>query len=378
MPCDLYFFAGETSGDLHAEGIVRALKTHNPDICIAGVAGPKMRAAGVVHTIPMEAFQVMGFLDVFWALPRLIRQFYQVVREIERLQPKVVITIDYPGFNLRLMRHLKKKGFKGKCIHFISPSVWAWGKKRIPLMAQVLDQLLTILPFEKALFKETPLAVTYVGHPLVERLQSHTYRPLALPQGKKIVSLFPGSRRKEIERNLPLYLRAAKDLAAVHPDLHFALSVSEERFRPLILEILKKEYDPEKITLVDSDDSYALMRASYLAIAKSGTVTLELALHHIPTVVTYAISPIDVFIARDILQIRLPHYCLVNIIAEKEIFPELFGPHFTLATLKQNIETLLQRETYASVRTQCSHLVEQLSSKKTSEEVAERILSWNN
>lgn len=367
MSCDLFIFAGEKSGDLHGEKLIKALLEREPHLKIAGVGGPRMRPH-MQSILPMEEFQVMGFIDVFCELPQLIRHFHFITAEILRLKPKAVITIDYPGFNLRLQRHLKKKGYPGKCIHFICPSVWAWGKKRIPLMASNLDLLLSILPFEKQLFSHTSLPVSFVGHPLVERLNTYTYKPFSFPP-KKILALFPGSRKKEIENNLPLQLDVCREIAT--PDICIALSVSEERFRPLILDIVKqKNLD---VLLVPPDYSYELMRSAYAAIAKSGTVTLELALHRVPTVVMYKIRPLDEFIALQLLRIRLPFYCLVNIIAQKPIYPELFGSRLTFETLKRQAQNLFDDEYRACIQLDCTQLIQQLGEMKTGVESADKI-----
>ena len=184
---DLFIFAGEKSADVHGERFFRALKADLPQLKVTGVGGPKMRSCGITSIHEMEQFQVMGFVDVFLALPSLIAKFYTVARAIERLKPKVVVTIDYPGFNLRLHRHLRKKGFKGKICHYICPSVWAWGKKRIPMMVENLDLLLSILPFEKQIFSHTSLPVVYVGNPLVQKIAHYTYNPLYVPTAQKIV-----------------------------------------------------------------------------------------------------------------------------------------------------------------------------------------------
>ena len=372
MSCDIFVFAGEKSGDLHGEKLLQALLSKNPQLKIAGVGGPKMRSQGIECVLPTEEFQVMGFIDVFAALPKLIRQFYFVAREIQRLKPKAVVTIDYPGFNLRMVKHLRKKGYKGKSIHFICPSVWAWGKKRIPLMAAHLDLLLSILPFEKKLFASTPLQVAYVGHPLVHRLASYPYKTPPFPTDKKIVALFPGSRKKEIERNLPLLLDVCRELQKKQ-NLRIALSVSEERYRPLILEILNQK-NGNDIDLVPADYSYELMKAAHMAIAKSGTVTLELAMHRVPTVVIYAVSALDKIIAYDILRIRLPFYCIVNIIAQKEVFRELIGPHFTFDNLKAAAEELLDEPYRAKVQSDCDQVLRDLGDKDTAKEAAEQIL----
>ena len=373
MSVDLFIFAGEKSADIHGERLLKALKTDFPQLTVVGVGGPGMRAAGMTSILKMEQFQVMGFIDVFASLPSLIRHFYVVSRAIERLQPKLVVTIDYPGFNLRMHRHLRKKGFTGKICHYICPSVWAWGKKRIPLMAKNLDLLLTILPFEKELFAHTRLPVAYVGNPLVEKIQSYTYKPLKMATDKNIIALFPGSRKKEIERNLALQLQVCKNF----PDFHVAISLSDEQFAPLIEAIMQKEgFSQHETSIIPGNFSYELMRAAHCAIAKSGTVTLELALHRTPTVVTYGLSALDLFIARDLLRIRLPFYCLVNIIAGKEIFAELIGPNFTYASLLAKVNALLDPSHYAQCQRGCDEVIVQLGDRNAAQEAAQQLKEY--
>ncbi|SRR5581483_5740446 len=375
MPCDIFVFAGEKSADLHGEKLLLALRAKNPKLKISGVGGPRMRAVGMHSVLKMEDFQVMGFIDVFRALPKLIRQFYFIADHIQKLKPKAVIMIDYPGFNLRMAKHLKKKGFKGKLIHFICPSVWAWGKKRIPLMAENLDLLLSILPFEKKIFADTPLRVAFVGHPLSERIKNYPYKKPSLPSEKKIIALFPGSRKKEIDRNLGLQLDACRQLLLERSDLHIALSVSDERFLHEIQRILReKDWDESHLSLVPAEHSYELMQCAYFAIAKSGTVTLELAMHRVPTVVVYGVSRLDKIIAYDILRIRLPFYCLVNIIAQKEVFPELIGPSFSLENLLRKAKELLNEPARSTIYSACGEIVRELSGRDTSKEAAAEIL----
>jgi len=375
MGCDLFLFAGEKSGDLHGEKLIQALRAKNPDLRIVGVGGPRMRAQGLKCLVPMEEFQVMGFVDVFFALPKLLRQFYFISKQIRKLQPKAVVTIDYPGFNLRLARHLKKRGFQGKCIHYICPSVWAWGKKRIPFMAKYLDLLLSILPFEKELFQATSLPVTYVGHPLVQRLKEYSYQEIDALRGKKIIALFPGSRKKEIERNLPLYLDACRTLQKKHSEMQVALSLSAENYRELVLSVLHtKGWSEKEVLFVPGEKGYELMKAAHLAIAKSGTVTLELAMHRVPTVVTYAVSCLDKIIAYDILRIRLPFYSLPNIIAQKEVFVELIGPRLTRKALEEQAEKLCDKETRQQIEEDCDALLGELGHKNASQEAAQAIL----
>lgn len=369
--CDLFLVVGEASGDRLGADLLTALFKKRPHLRVSAIAGPLMRAYPIDCPFPMEELQVMGFIDVLLAFPRLRRLFYTTLETIEGLQPRVVITIDYPGFNLRLTQHLKKRGFRGKLVHYVCPSVWAWGKKRIPLMARTLDLLLSILPFESKLFAETSLRTLFIGNPIAERIRNHCYKA-RVAEGP-LIALFPGSRAHEITRNLPLMLRACK----ATPDLPVALSIANPNLIPLIQKILKiEQWEADKLLWVEADRTYELMKQAHLAIAKSGTVTLELALHHTPTVVIYAISKLDYFIAYYLLRIKLPFYALPNLIAEKQVFAELIGPHLTQSRLNAEVKTLLDPHTRSTLQEQCQDLDRQLSDKTPSEEAAGAVLPF--
>ncbi len=311
-----------------------------PAVSVMGVGGPRMRAAGMECIMPMEKFQVMGFSAVIGALPKLMRQFYFLKKTILEKNPKVVVLIDYPGFNLRLAKSLRKSGYKGKICQYICPSVWAHGKNRIQTLVENYDLLLSILPFEKEYFSHTGLRVEYVGHPLMREIQP------AAPQNN-LLALFPGSRLKELYLNFPLQLQTAKKF----PQYKIAVSVAQPHFQPILQEMAQKAGAEVSFAL-----SSELMKNTTLAIAKSGTVTLELALHGVPTVVTYGISPFDLFVAKYLLRIHLPYYCLVNILAQKEVFPELIGPalnekNLYLATQKVITEIEAKKASCQEIRT---------------------------
>ena len=315
---DLFVSCGEVSGDLHGSTLIKELQTLRPDIKIGGVLGPKIRETGALEVFPMERLLVMGFIDVFKTLPKLVRLFFQIRNTILKLNPEAVVFIDYPGLHLRLAKSLRKKGYQGKLIHYICPTVWAWGKKRVPQMAKTLDSLLTIFPFEPKCFAHTSLKTEYIGHPLAEAIRN--FVPKNMFKGK-ILGVFPGSRLSEIDRNLQLQLHAAKTLKQLDPDLE--IYVSELRI-PLNL--------PD-VHVVKSENRYELMDASHMAIATSGTVNLELALFQTPTVVNFFIRKLDCFIAQKLLRINLPYYCIANIILNRQVFPELYGPNLTEESL---------------------------------------------
>ena len=353
---DLFLLAGEPSGDLHGAALIRELLILDPTLRIAAVAGPRMRALPIECIEPMESLSVMGFIDVAKSLPKLMRLFFSLRDKILSLSPKAFIGIDYPGFNLRMHTSLRKQGYLGKQIHYICPTVWAWGKKRIPKMESSLDLLLTLLPFEPDCFAHTSLKAEYVGHPLTEPIAHFrpdpTFRArLGFARTDKILALFPGSRAKEIERNLPLMQQAAKSIV----DPHLRVVISQD---------------------LPPEENYNLMRNAHLALAKSGTIALELALHKTPTLVQYAIRPLDVFLATKLFRINLPYYALPNLILQKEVFPELFGPRLTPEALARHAKTLWFDETKRQqVIDTASELWGILGQNSASRTAAERILS---
>lgn len=348
--CDnnqIFIFAGEKSGDLHGSNLIKALKKLLPECHIAGVGGPEMRAQALQCILRMEDFEVMGFSDVLWSLPKLWQQFYTIRDHIIAAKPKAVILIDYPGFNLRMAKALRKKGYNGKIIQYICPSVWAWGKHRIPFMANTLDLLLTIYPFEQQCFSHTKLKVEYVGNPLLENIQKHPYDDqwtslTGIKDKRHLLAIFPGSREGEILRNLPLQLETAELVKEYNPDSLFAISCAHEGIIPLMHELLQNSSLRlnKDVFLIPKAYTYELMKECRSALAKSGTVTLELALHQKPTVVLYKLSFLNWLIAKFALRVKLPHYCIVNILSGKPVFPELIEKGLTSNNLFNNLKQL--------------------------------------
>lgn len=360
----LFLFAGEQSGDLLGGALVKALKVQAPDLTLFGIAGPTMRQAGVICMKPMENFQVMGFIDVFKALPQLYQAFQSIKKTILTENPKGVVFIDYPDFNMKMARALRQAGYKGKLIHYVCPTVWAWRKKRVYRLAETLDKLLTILPFEKACFQHTPLAVTYVGHPLIQEIKAHSYDPAWEETKNPLLALFPGSRLHEIERNLPLQWEVAKRFS---PDYEIAISVA----RPELEAPIRKIVGPDT-RLVPASHRYELMKAAKGALATSGTVVLELGLQAVPTVVTYHLPILNYYLGRYAFKIRLPFYTLVNILSEKEVFPEFIHKDLDPELIYQALLRLLNHP-QACVEA-CYRLSKILQEREASREAAKEII----
>ncbi len=357
----IFLFAGEPSGDVLGSKLVEALRARNAKMRIAGVGGPLMRSSGMEITHPMERFQVMGFSAVIKALPRLYRDFQKIKNQILEQQPAGVVLIDYPEFNMFLARALRKKRYQGKIIHYVCPSVWAWRKNRVYSLAKTLDCLLAILPFEENCFSDTTLPVTYVGHPLVATIDNYTYdTEYSLPSDKPILALFPGSRRHEVALNLPIQWEIAKQF----PDYAPVISVA----RPELMDEIKKHVDGPA-HYVPQEKRYELMKAAHLALATSGTIVLEIGLHAVPTVVTYQLGRLNYLLGRYIFRIHLPFYTLVNIICEREVYPEFIHIDLSVDEIAERLRTL-DRE---ACQKACHELRDRLQTKNASQEAARTI-----
>lgn len=361
----MYVIAGEASGDLIGGPLLASLKlatlkSMQPAMIFKGIGGARMEAQGLKTVAPFKDFAIMGFTDIIKAFPRIYRHFHALAKSILQDNPEAVVMIDYPGFNLRLAKHLRKKGYKGKLIHYVSPTVWAWGKKRIQSMANTLDLLLTIFPFEPALYAHTPLKAVFVGHPLMTILQETPYNPnwrekYGIPKNMPLLALFPGSREGEIKRHLPLLLETAEHFIKTNPTYGVAIASNAALAGPHYL--------------IAEHDRYHLMQDAHVALAKSGTVTLELALKGCPTVVVYLLTKLNYFLARFVFQIKLPFYSLPNILLNKMVASEWYGvklcPQKLAESLTQQIASPNEKKNLENV----------LTHKNASEEAAKEIIA---
>ncbi len=328
LPDNSFFFsAGEMSGDILGANLLRSLRDLYPDTQFFGVGGPHMRAEGLHPILRMEDFQVSGFLEVATSFVSLYRKYRYLYKSILKANPKVVVCIDFPDFHLLLVKKLRKKGFKGKIIHYVCPSIWAWRPKRKATLEKYLDALFLILPFEKELFAKSTLQTAYLGHPLIQSVQEFQHNASwkdelgisSLP----IIAAFPGSRKSDIIRNLHIHIRAfmMSSLAQTHQLL---VSSSHEKYDSLIQSLLDQE-GCKQGKVVPSRFRYELMRDCDCALAKCGTIVLETALNQTPTIVTCLLRPFDVFLAKYVFRIFLKAYSLPNLIMSSYIFPEFIG-----------------------------------------------------
>jgi lipid-A-disaccharide synthase len=327
MSKTVFIFAGEKSGDIQGACLLKLFK--QLPVNFYGVGGPAMRELGFLCFQKMESFQVMGFSSVLKALPRLLWHFFCIKKEILKKNPDVVFFIDSPDFSLNMAKSLRKSGYAGKLVQYVCPSIWAWKSHRKETLNHYFDLLLTLFEFESYLFADSPLTVRWCGHPL-------STLPPAPERDKNILALFPGSRKAEILLNLPLQLKVASQIEKEY-GLKPVISAAHAGLLPLIKFLNQNTYP-----IIQSTPPYALMDEAKAAIATSGTVTLELGIKGVPTVVTYGVKPFDAWLAIHIFKLNLPYYCIVNIINKKSVFKELIGPQFNEKTLYQAVKKLIE------------------------------------
>ena len=312
----VYFVAGESSGDNHGAALLKALRARVPEIRFMGRGGPKMRAlAGGKFRDWIDDTAVVGLWEVIRRYPFFRKQFQATISEIEAVKPRAVVLIDYPGFNLRLAHALHAKFPELRIIYYISPQVWAWNRRRVSQMAQSIDLMLCIFPFEPELYKASGLRAIFVGHPMMSVIPSGNAAP---PRDDKLVGLFPGSREREVKKIFPIMRQAAVELSHQDHDLRFVVSAASEPLAELIRADLYGKHTG-KFSIVTGDARSVMARANVGMVA-SGTATLEAALSELPFVLIYRVAWLTYLAAR--LVVKVKYLGMPNVLANREIVPE--------------------------------------------------------
>jgi lipid-A-disaccharide synthase len=314
-PKRIYLISGESSGDAHGAVLMREIARLAPNTQFFGAGGPQMQKIAGGQFVDWTQEAVVGLWDVIVKYPYFREKFYQMYRDIRRLEPDTVIFVDYPGFNLRLAHYLRRKQFSGKLIHYISPQVWAWNRGRIQRMASFLDLMLCIFPFEKSLYEASGLRTEFIGHPMIEELER---RRINEPRTPNLVALLPGSRNREIKRIFPVMLEAAKLLRRKEETIRFEASAASEPARDLMQNLVA---DAGLADIpIGLKNSWELMQRACVGMVASGTATLESSFYLLPFVLVYKVSWFTYFPAR--LLVQVDHLGMPNILAGKEIVPE--------------------------------------------------------
>lgn len=334
--------AGEASGDLYAAGLVEALRRRNPAIEFFGCAGPRMQQAGVRPVVDARSIAVVGLVEVVTHIPRIWREFRKLLGAARRQAPDLAILTDSPDFHLRLARRLKQS--KIPIFYLIAPQAWAWRKGRLPRMRKTIDRLLCIFPFEQDFFMRNGIDTTYIGHPLTRLVKPSAGRDVlrerfGIPDGAPLIALLPGSRRGEAARHLPALIETVACIrkANLTPAPRFILAVPpgtipvDSKYRERIFESSIKVLEGQ---------TWDVLACADVALAASGTVTIEAAVLGTPMVTFYRVNNLSWWMGRRL--VTVPFYSMVNLVAGRKVVEELIQDDCTGARLAQHALHLLE------------------------------------
>jgi len=364
--------AGEASGDLHAARMLTELKKLSPEVVAFGLGGNELQSAGLDLVAHSSEISVIGITEVLQVLGRARRIFTSLLQEVDRRQARMAIVIDFPDFNLRLAKALKKRGVR--VVYYISPQVWAWRQGRVRTIAEVVDQMLVLLPFEVDFYARHGIEATYVGHPLVDevpQLASVWDQDVGATNSFHL-SLLPGSRRSEVGVLLPIMLRAAEALSRRH-SVRFSLIRASGLPAGEIDEIVQKTSADIDIDIV-ARNRFETIASSHLALCAAGTATLEVGLLGTPMIVTHKVSLGSYALGR--LLVRLPYTSLVNLLLQREAVPEILQWEATPSNLAHEASQLLcDASKVQAMRRHLAQLRESLQPAGASRRAAELIAS---
>jgi lipid-A-disaccharide synthase len=342
----IYFVAGEVSADNHGAALMRCLRELNSELKFVGRGGPQMRkvAGGQFKNWIGEA-AVLGLWEVLRKYGYFREQFHNTLHEIRESKPDAVVLIDYPGFNLRLARALRRQAPQQKIIYYISPQVWAWNRGRIKRMASFLDLVLCIFPFEVDLYSEAALRALFVGHPMIERLRA---QKIDIQRDGNLIGLFPGSRSREVRKIFPVMLETARELRRHNRNLRFEVAAASERLaqemKPAVAG-LDQPQDREAIQ-IKLDETAVIMQRAWAGIVASGSATLEAAYFRLPFVLIYKVAWPTYLAARFVVSVK--YLGMPNLLADKEVVPEFIQyrakPNALVKALQPLIENANARE----------------------------------
>lgn len=362
--------AGEVSGDIHGGKLVKAIKELSPEINIAGIGGENMSSAGMKLLRNVNEMSFLGFTEIIKHLPFVRKVMNELLKWIEIERPKVVVLIDYPGFNLRLAQKAKNLGCK--IIYYISPQIWAWGKGRIKKIARVVDQMIVIFPFEEELYRNAGVSVEFVGHPILENLESSFSREdffseNELDPDEKLIGLLPGSRTQEVDSLYKIMIDAVDLLKPEYPNMQSITAKSPVLDNAVYNKITGND------SLKQSNNIYDIMKHSNLLFVASGTATLESACFGTPLIVVYRVSPISWIIGKMLVKIK--SIGLVNIVAGKKIAPEILQSELTPYRLAHEALNILKDDKlYAETSSELLNVKKLLGEPGASKKAAEIII----
>jgi len=369
----IYFVAGEVSADNHGAALMRSLRTLDGKLQFVGRGGPQMQeVAGEQFKNWIGEAAVLGLWEVLRKYGYFQEQFHETLREIRENKPDAVVLIDYPGFNLRLARALRRQAPRQKIIYYISPQVWAWNRGRIKRMAHFIDLVLCIFPFEVDAYDQAGLRALFVGHPMIERLQR---RKIETQRDPNLIGLFPGSRSREVRKIFPVILETARKLRKHNQNLHFEVAAASEQLaremKPAVAGLAQSQ-DREAIQ-IKLDETAVIMQRARVGIVASGSATLEAAYFRLPFVLIYKVAWLTYLAAR--LVVNVKYLGMPNLLADTEVLPEFIQHRAKPNALVKALQPLIENaNTRQQMISQFDAVIAKLGDSGASQRAARAII----
>jgi lipid-A-disaccharide synthase len=369
----IFILTGEPSGDKLASTVISKLKLENPEIEYLAVGGTHLKNLGISSIFDLKEITYLGFTSVLLNIFKIKSKINNTVDEIIKFNPDILFSVDSPDFTLRVAERVKKINKNIKTIHYVAPQVWVWRKNRVKKINKFIDHMLLLFNFEKEYFDKENIKNTFVGHPLIEPSQNNrTVIDSILPKNKKIISLFPGSRKSETNVLLPILINFIRLMNKKNDDYFFYIHATEEN-KNFIIENIKKINIGNIDVASEENIKSKILSKSVFAVSKSGTVSLQICNSNIPSIIIYKLSFINFMIFKMLVNVKFAN--IINIINNKEVIPELLQKECNAEEIYKSVIYLLKNpELIQKQLTECSKTLDGIRSKTSSAEEASSIL----
>ncbi len=365
----IFILTGEPSGDKLASTVISKLKSHNPDIEYLSVGGNHLKKLGINSIFNLNEITYLGFTSILLNIFKIRNKINQTVNEIIKFNPDILFSVDSPDFTMRVAERVKKINNNIKIIHYVAPQVWIWRKNRVKKIKKYIDHILLLFDFEKKYFDEENIKNTFVGHPLIENNQDNKkIIENIIPKDKKIISIFPGSRKSETDALLNILVDFIKLMNKRYNDFYFYFHATDENKNLILSEI--KKFNIKNLDVV-SDESikFKILSNSVFAVSKSGTVSLQISSSNIPSIIIYKLNFINFMIFKLLVNVKFAN--IINIINNREVIPELLQNECNADEIYKSVIYLLKNpELIKKQLSDCSKTLEGIRSKTSSSEEA--------
>jgi len=362
----IFVLTGEPSGDKLASKVVDQLKNSRSDIEYLSVGGEHLKALGIKSIYDLKEITYLGFTRVLLNLFKIKSKINKTVKEILKFKPDILFSVDSPDFTLRVVKEVKKKDPNIKTIHFVAPQVWVWREHRVKQLKSFLDHVLLLFPFEKKYFDKECIQSTFTGHPLLEE-QSKSKVDISkiIKDNKKFFSIYPGSRLSEINVLIPILFKFIKKMNEKYKDFFFVFHSTAEHVQ-LIQNLLLKEGFKNCGAIADEKIKSHILKSSIFAVAKSGTVSLEICNSKIPSIIIYKMGRINFFIVKMLVKVKFAN--IINIAANEEIIPELLQSSCNSTNIYNTVDKLISdKDAMQKQVTKSQEIISNFKTKKSAE-----------